>query len=520
MPRILNAVLDYGVFAQPVANYSLTLEISEEWKKFVKILLLEWHAELEKALEKIEKVLEKCKNNTLKYLLLAEKLLLSVHCGEYNASLYHKLREAHRFIPEKARKIVSTALLYFFTHTHNDIPKPRIWSKILATDEPTRVFHLILEAKTLSNSDISNSLHRVYFKAYQIAKNIPHPAGTVTCLTEFAQDLRETHPRHALNVARRAAYELGWYVETPGNMFFVMDTLFKMEQERNEDSLYETAEIIANIGKIPSQYAQLYKRCADFTPNFHVSLYENICPLREYLRARIRNLLLFSKVSGISMSTLSNILNGKTREIKGETLRKIINALNPDGIFHHFPIYNESVKLYIEERFSKAIDEIRQKNFEERKCLFLATYMAWIRKRNFSLLKAFELLRNIREFREHMEKEYETMNFVADMFKAHPYIEGRKEVVMKAIYKMGDEIEEFTHKYLKLSETEKRTLDRFLRNYGRYEGVNFGVKFKGPETVEKFAKKYHLNPSTSFIAYWCEKDGRTRRKLERILSVF
>ncbi len=82
----------------------------------------------------------------------------------------------------------------------------------------------------------------------------------------------------------------------------------------------------------------------------------------------------------------------------------------------------------------------------------------------------------------------------------------------------GKKFEEFARRYVKLKREDRNLCGRFLRNYGRYEGFNFGVRFKGPETVEHFARKYRLDLSSSFIAYWCEDDGRVRRRLERVLK--
>jgi hypothetical protein len=47
--------------------------------------------------------------------------------------------------------------------------------------------------------------------------------------------------------------------------------------------------------------------------------------------------------------------------------------------------------------------------------------------------------------------------------------------------------------------------------------VRFEIRLKGPDIMREFAKKYSLKVQPSFIAFWCEEDGRVRRKLERIL---
>ena len=133
--------------------------------------------------------------------------------------------------------------------------------------------------------------------------------------------------------------------------------------------------------------------------------------------------------------------------------------------------------------------------------------------------EAYEALGETRRLKRYMSKRYETMEFMIDMVRAHPYIEGRKAVVRKAIERMGKKrLDEFVRRYVELDEADRKLLDKFLRNYGRYESIRFGIRTDGPERVRSFAKRYKLKIQQCFIAYWCEEDGRTRRKLERILE--
>ncbi|MDK2884380.1 MAG: hypothetical protein PWQ33_959 [Pseudothermotoga sp.] len=111
------------------------------------------------------------------------------------------------------------------------------------------------------------------------------------------------------------------------------------------------------------------------------------------------------------------------------------------------------------------------------------------------------------------------MEFVVSMVEAHPFIEGRKEAVKKALERMkGKKLERFALRYIDLEESDRKLLDRFLRNYGRYDGVRFGIRLKGPEAVRGFARKYSLKVQPLFAAFWCEEDGRVRRRLLRIIQ--
>ena len=161
----------------------------------------------------------------------------------------------------------------------------------------------------------------------------------------------------------------------------------------------------------------------------------------------------------------------------------------------------------------------------ERERRFLATYMAQVRRKKLyisrkdKLEKAFELLGRVEEFEKLMGKRHETMEFVIEMVKAHPYIEGRKEAAGKALSRMGKrKLERFARRYIEMEERDKELFDRYLRNYGRYDGIRFGMRFKRPEVVREFARMYSLKIQTSFAAFWEEEDGRVRERLERILG--
>ena len=124
------------------------------------------------------------------------------------------------------------------------------------------------------------------------------------------------------------------------------------------------------------------------------------------------------------------IITGKTKKIRGDTLRKIMRF--PAGVKAPFPVYNEWVKMEVETSFKEAMERIKEMASVERERRFLATYMAQVRRKKLyisrkdKLEKAFELLGRAEGFEEFMGKRHETMEFVMEMVKAHPYIEGRK----------------------------------------------------------------------------------------------
>ncbi len=216
------------------------------------------------------------------------------------------------------------------------------------------------------------------------------------------------------------------------------------------------------------------------------------------------------------------IITGKTKKIRGDTLRKIMRF--PAGVKAPFPVYNEWVKMEVEASFKEAMERIKEMAPVERERKFLSTYMAQVRRKKLyisgkdKLQEAFELLGRAEGFEEFMGKRHETMEFVMEMVKAHPYIEGRKEAAGKALSRMRKrKLEKFACKYIQMEEKDKELFDRLLGSYGRYDGIKFGIKFRRSEVVREFARMYSLKIQTTFAAFWEEEDGRVRERLERIL---
>ncbi len=79
-------------------------------------------------------------------------------------------------------------------------------------------------------------------------------------------------------------------------------------------------------------------------------------------------------------------------------------------------------------------------------------------------------------------------------------------------------LERFARRYIEMEEKDKELFDRYLRNYGRYDGIRFGMRFRRPKVIREFARMYSLKIQPSFAAFWQEEGGRVRERLERILG--
>jgi len=85
--------------------------------------------------------------------------------------------------------------------------------------------------------------------------------------------------------------------------------------------------------------------------------------LRNYLKKQIKNIKKASKLTKISRNKLSNILNGKTKNIRGDTIRKLINGLNID-IDNNIPneIFSEIIKIKIDQNFKNSVEYLKEIN--------------------------------------------------------------------------------------------------------------------------------------------------------------
>ncbi|QTA37362.1 hypothetical protein JYK00_06365 [Thermosipho ferrireducens] len=330
----------------------------------------------------------------------------------------------------------------------------------------------------------------------------------------------DVHQLWAYSISQKAVYWLGYYRETPGNLFGSLDTLFAIEIDLLFlFSISRTAKVITTLSG-PERYFKLFEKAKKMITDYRVSSYENTEELRKYLRKVLKSY----RGKNVSMKGICDILTGKTKKVRGNTLKKIIMKKVVD-IEVPSPIYNELIKTELEEKFDKSVRKLENLPHFERKLLFISTYMAQVGREKFYLSRkdkfktAYELLKNVEEFGKYMSKRYETKEFVVEMVEAHPYVEGRKAVVRKAIDRMEiKRLREFVQRYIELDEHDRNLMDRFLRNYGRYDSVRFGIRVKGPEPVSVFAKKYRLKIQPTLLAYWCEDDKRVKRRLERILK--
>jgi len=392
VPQIIEVLMKYGSFARPLVNLALSNDkINSAWKEYFKAIIYDWQKENTLELKCIKRGIKRCKDDqTVKYLLLALKLsvLQNLKKPEGNRVYIQLRREFHK-VPKLARKTVATTLLSYPSLNTNetDLPKTRLWSQYYQNDRSTQVFILLGKAREkIKTGNITEGI-ALYFKGLRIAKTIPHPTGIIDTLNNSAWYIRHSHPHWALRLANQAMYWVGWYCEDARGEFYVFDTFFEIQRIVSDQRLGETANLIASLQKhLPSgqgratreYYKETIQYCKYFIFDFKVSVYKNSDLLRNYLRRFVKSISSASVNSNISRGKLSAILNGKTKTVRGETIRKLIRGLklklNP--LNDPAPLINEWMKIKIEVAFFDSLEKLKGIKPNDRILLLLSTYMS------------------------------------------------------------------------------------------------------------------------------------------------
>jgi len=545
VPQVIDVLMKYGSLARPLVNWALSKdEINSAWREYFKAIRYDWQKEYTLELNCIERGVKRCRDDqTVKYLLLALELSVLQNLKKPEGDrLYIQLRREFHKVPKLARKTVATTLLSYPSLNMNetDLSKTRLWSQYYQNDRSTEVFILMGKArKKIKTGNITEGI-ALYFKGLRIAKTIPHPTGIIDTLNDSAWYMRHSHPHWALRLANQAIYWVGWYHEDAGDIFYVFDTLFEIQRIVSDQRLCETAILIASLQKyLPSgrgrsereYYKENIQVCKSFTFDFQGSRYKNSDSLRNYLRRFIKSISSASVDSNLSRGKLSALLNGKSKTVRGETIKKLIKGLKlkPNPLNDPAPLINEWMKVKIEDAFFDALEKLKGIKPNDRIKLLLSIYMSiFDRKEKLSYLsrkgkleQAIKLCTaDMNEFTNFMSNRYETMRFVSDMInEMHPFVEGRKDLVRKFLRRMPKKrMRMFAVNYAKLTEGDRKTVDVFARNYTRYD-LGWKVhNLRLPVELKEFVEFFHLKKRPSTLASFASERPAERNKILRVFQ--
>ncbi|GEM_PF-251115 len=563
VPRIIDLIDNFGSFAKPFLNMALAdKNVKGAWKRYLAALKLSWKNEFYLALDKINEGLKLCQNDkTLYYLLLSKKLSLFLGMKDTRGDLvYVELLKKEADVPLTARKHVMSILLNYRPiremEEEVDLRKARTWSKKYMDDHRTQVFFLLGKARGKVEIGKNSEAFSFFLKSFRIAKNIPHPLGITDALNDMAWYMRNIHPYWSCGIAKQAVYWAGWYNEEVTSVFYTFDTLFECQKIVNDFQVWESANVMLLTSRyLPhgkgretqEHYNDKLEFCKQIIPNYRISRYENSESVRKYLRDNMRSATYAYKVSGVGKANILALLNNHVKEVKGDTLKRLIIGLRikvyPKG--SPFPIWNEYVKTRIKSAFSRSIEKLKNIGQEQRQIDFISTYMAYLNRqkslphlsRKGNLKKAVDLLKNIQKFEDYMSKRYETMKFVNDMVnKMYPFLQARKDLAKKFVEGMSSkarekliEIYAENKSHFFICENDRKIIDKFVRHYIRYQNTKWKIGLKSVSSfqfehsqcpsLERIIQIFSLKKTPTILAYYALERKERKRFLNLLKKI-
>lgn len=535
VPYLSKKILELGSYTKPLLNFILENKIDLCLRHYLNSLDLIWKREYEKAKKEVELGLKYCKKNlSVYYLLLLNKFIISyfLKTEEFD-KLFIKLRKEYKKMPPTIRKI-----LFLFIHNYslisnkNNYLKSRFWSNEKELSNSTKLFLLIGKAREKIKEGKLDEGINFYLRGFKIGKNIPHPSGIITCLNDISWYLKDTKPLKSLYFLEKGLYYLGLFYEEPKMHFYLLDTSFWIEKSLNYYRIFELSKLInryQNDGYLNERYLNLFKESKKYLFDLDKNLYENSIELRKFLKKNIKSLKLTSKITEIPRNTLRDILKGRVKNIKGETLRKLITKLNFE-FDNETPkeILNEIVKLKLLDIYEKGISFLKEKNLYQGKKLIVATYISLFdREENFKTLTRRDVLEKLlylyendfEEFKNYLKSNSNFFEFVLNIIAPNPFIKGRRDLILKFLNHLNDdELNDFIDFYMNLKERERLMLDIFLRNYIRFNrlSINLNTKFENYLLFREISEILKLNFTSLILSlYYFSK--RERVKIRRIL---
>jgi len=530
----------YGNFSKPFLNLILEEKLPREWYYYFVAQKYKWSQDYDLALQYVDKALKLFKDNlTLYYILLSDKVNFLRFLGDKSAEvILEDIRKNFSKVPILARKIIAPILYdYYLKRSYEGrSSKIRFWSKEYLKDPSTYIFILWNRANMEIRENNIRTAIKLYFEGAKKALEIPHPTGILSNLNNASWYLKDIHPLFSLNISKKACYYLGYFREDMEGRFYILDTLLEIQKIVKEEDMWETVEMICLLyDDLPEKggwgtkehYKNLFDFCNAKRINFDISSYENTKEIRDYLIniGKDKKLYELSDFWGISKPNLSKILKGWTFKIRSETIRSIIERINlkVDYINDPYPIVNEYVKLKINTEFLQNKEKLKEISKEERKILFISTYMSLIKrdryKSNINLKELFLLFVNdIDLFIQKAEKDMFIMWFTNKIIgKSHPLLEGRKDLAVKFFRVLPiKKRDKFVDYYLNLDEKDRILIDEFIRNYVRYDR-KWGISFS-KSILKNFIQEFRLKPLPTILSVYSLDKKKERKRLVNILD--
>jgi ribosomal protein L31 len=573
--RSLVEIVNKGQFIRPILNYVIHYLESDRSDKnknivnYINVLKLKWDVKYDEALEIIDEEIKGLKKGGLYYLFLDQKIhiLNRIKQKEGVKKVFEELKDNFDNIPDYVRGLVVETLrniheLYY--EPDESMEKIRYWSKNYEQNLGDKGFILLSKAREKKNEERYEEAVCLNIEAFKVLKTIPHPSGMVQALNNISWWLKDTNKEKALAFTFPLGFYLGYYFDDDNfNVFNSLDTTFRVQKNNNDPLVYETAFIFSRlVSSLSGDKKKIIWNKFEYTIHdvrcFVLNIrnrnrnrnYLNTKTLRAFIRKEIGKEKIPMDSINISERTLKEFLSANTKYIQPNTLRNIIDALE-------FEITTSTPICIIKELKKKDIDKKFEINLEKFKNLpkerqiseFFTSYLVHYYKEEIDLKKIIkeieddslieercdyytkELINSIFERNPKIDfnslltnaqepKIYTNKNIT---FKEHPFYLGKKEVVKRFMKDLNKKnLKEFIENYIGLDTTQKKTVEKFIMNYGRYYDLkDIPKEFtpKVPKEIDPFVKKYTLKRKPSAVSFYVF-EGEEREEFIKISSNF
>ncbi len=466
--RVLHVIKSYGSFSKPVLN-SVISKFTWAEKAFISSVKYEYEHEQKKALSEIKKI-KRCYDKNLKYLLMMKKLELCRILGKKESArtLYEKLRQSLPDISPIIRESVIDELIAYIAllgKESDSLGKFKLNDRSMS--DPAKIFFEMNIGRRLIRAGNKKGLDN-FKDALEIARKIYHPSGIVSALNALSWYERNYDVDQALKYGKDALYNAGLYFEG-ANILYVFDTVLEVMDKVSDYALAEISRDFVQLYKkaptnIKNRYRETRKRADNIMRN---SIYTLDGKTKRFLR-KVNKGYALDEI--ISRKQVYNILHSKVKNIRGETIRKIISK-NPE-------LFKEIEPSKLPEGF---ISEMAKK------------------KENFQ--DGIDAVIN----------ERQTLD---------PFIQARKDLAKAYLKRMPKRMRKrFIQKYIAMDEEKKKIIDRFARDYIRYD-IRWSMRVSVPDEMKNLIQSFHLKKIPASLGYWALDDEEEREKLVDVLKRF
>lgn len=510
----------------------------------------------ETLLEQSKKAFKETKNKGLKYLIKTIMMTLSERLEDYetNKELYAQLIREFKNIPSPYRNLVGKSLKANYAKTYKIHSKDfRMWSDIHNTDVLDTTVLLNAQTRRLLTDRKIGEAVTLFHQIYNLALKYPHPTFVLSGANNVVWYSYKANQPVESKMIKNVLYNCGIFFDEESALINSLDTLLTVLKHYNHLLYFETAEIMLfyynRLIKKESGYKEKFvgtiKKAKSLSPCVlkpckRKDEIRNTQKLQLFLKKHIVKVNLFAKENGISKTILYDILNGKTKCIKSESLKKIFRALRFNELSFDYPrTVNHVIQMIKEDDiFKKNRESIFSFSIFDLKSLLLKGFMTLVSLEGINLSKLFSLAEKDRRKLYNLIKSEPNLivffnrclQFEVEPENVNPFFRARLDLV----HILFSEIKKTIHLQSLITLYESiesidgyEKLNIYFRQYVRYSSTHwrFSVedvmseRYADPnyKRLSLFCKRSNISEFFGYLCTW-EFEGEERNKLIEILT--